>query len=82
MLWAALAGQCIFMATFSAGVGPCTWLLIPESFPLAARGVGVGIAMVVLLMGLGFGAAGILLIWVAAGAKKEEEEPDGRIRSQ
>ena len=37
--------------------------------------VGIGIAAVVLLMGLGFGAAGILLIWVAAGAKKEEEPP-------
>ena len=37
--------------------------------------VGIGIAAVVLLMGIGFGLAGILLIWVAAGAKKEEEEP-------
>jgi hypothetical protein len=35
--------------------------------------VGVGIAAVVLLMGIGFGAAGILLIWVAGAAKKEDE---------
>ncbi len=35
--------------------------------------VGVGIALVVLLMGLGFGAAGVLLIWVAGAAKKEEQ---------
>jgi len=35
--------------------------------------VGVGIAAVVLLMGIGFLIAGGLLIWVAAGAKKEEE---------
>ena len=37
--------------------------------------VGLGIAAVVLLMGIGFGAAGILLIWVAAGAPKKEDEP-------
>ena len=35
--------------------------------------VGVGIALVVLLMGIGFAATGVLLIWVAAGAKKEEK---------
>jgi hypothetical protein len=35
--------------------------------------VGTGIALVVLLMGLGFAATGVLLIWVAAGAKKEEK---------
>ena len=35
--------------------------------------VGVGIAAVVLLMGIGFLIAGGLLVWVAAGAKKEEE---------
>ncbi len=35
--------------------------------------VGIGIAAVVLLMGIGFAAAGILLIWGAAGAKKEDE---------
>jgi hypothetical protein len=34
--------------------------------------VGLGIALVVLLMGLGFGTAGVLLIWVAAGGRKEE----------
>jgi len=59
MLWAALAGQCLFMATFSAGVGPCTWLLIPESFPLAARGVGVGIATFINRMAAG----GIALVF-------------------
>ncbi len=37
--------------------------------------VGLGIALVVLLMGLGFGATGILLIWVAGAAKKEEKAP-------
>jgi hypothetical protein len=37
--------------------------------------VGLGIALVVLLMGLGFGTAGVLLIWVAAGARKEELAP-------
>ena len=37
--------------------------------------VGTGIALVVLLMGVGFGAAGILLLWTAGAAKKEEEEP-------
>jgi hypothetical protein len=29
----------------------------------------------VLLMGIGFGAAGILLIWVAGAARKEDEPP-------
>jgi len=37
--------------------------------------VGLGIALVVLLMGIGFGAAGILLIWVAGAARKEEKAP-------
>ena len=37
--------------------------------------VGVGIAAVVLLLGIGFLAAGVLLIWTAMGAKKEEEPP-------
>ena len=35
--------------------------------------VGLGIALVVLLMGIGFATSGVLLIWVAAGAKKEEK---------
>lgn len=37
--------------------------------------VGLGIAAVVLLMGIGFGVAGILLIWTAGAARKEEDAP-------
>jgi len=37
--------------------------------------VGLGIAAVVLLMGIGFLTAGVLLLWTAMGARKEEEPP-------
>ena len=42
---------------------------------LTGLGIAVGIAAVVLLMGIGFLAAGVLLLWTAMGAKKEEEPP-------
>ena len=35
----ALLGLSIFMASFSAGIGPTTWVLAAEIFPLAHRGL-------------------------------------------
>lgn len=38
-----LLGICIFMAGFSIGFGPLTWVLQSEVFPLRVRGMAVGI---------------------------------------
>jgi len=40
----ALFSQCFFMASFSIGFGPVTWILIGEIFPLRIRGRAAGLA--------------------------------------
>ncbi len=40
----ALLGLCLFMASFSSGYGPTTWVLASEIFPLSHRGAGMGCA--------------------------------------
>jgi len=40
----ALLGQCLFMAAFSIGVGPCTMMVASECFPLQSRGLAMGVA--------------------------------------
>ena len=39
-----IAGICLFMAGFSTGFGPLTWVIASEIFPLRVRGLAVGIA--------------------------------------
>lgn len=39
-----LIGICVFMAGFSTGFGPLTWVIASEIFPLRVRGLAVGIA--------------------------------------
>ena len=36
-VWLALTGQCLFMAFFSIGAGPCSMMVAAECFPLQAR---------------------------------------------
>ena len=40
-----LAALCLFMASFSLGVGPVTWVVTSEIFPLAVRSKGVAFSM-------------------------------------
>lgn len=40
----ALFSQCFFMASFSIGFGPVTWILVGEIFPLRIRGQAAGLA--------------------------------------
>ena len=40
----ALAGQCLYMAFFSLGYGPITWVYTSEVFPLRFRGKAMGAA--------------------------------------
>eukprot|EP00730_Choanoeca_flexa_P006035 TRINITY_DN12069_c1_g8_i1.p1 TRINITY_DN12069_c1_g8~~TRINITY_DN12069_c1_g8_i1.p1 ORF type:complete len:530 (+),score=114.75 TRINITY_DN12069_c1_g8_i1:172-1761(+) len=37
-------GVCLFMATFSLGWGPMTWVVVSEVFPLQVRGPALGLA--------------------------------------
>ena len=37
MVSLALVGQCLFMASFSLGAGPCSMMLASELFPLQVR---------------------------------------------
>jgi len=43
-VWLALFGQCLFMAAFSIGAGPCSMLVASECFPLQVRGFALGVA--------------------------------------
>ena len=43
----ALAGQGLFMAAFSIGVGPCAMMVASELFPLQVRGFALGVATLV-----------------------------------
>jgi len=40
----AVAGQCLFMAAFSIGSGPCSMMVSSECFPLQVRGLAMGVA--------------------------------------
>ena len=40
----ALFGQCMFMAAFSIGSGPCSMMVASELFPLQIRGLALGVA--------------------------------------
>ena len=40
----AVAGQCLFMAAFSIGSGPCSMMVASECFPLQVRGLAMGVA--------------------------------------
>ena len=43
----ALCGQCLFMAAFSLGSGPCSMMVASELFPLQVRGFALGVATLV-----------------------------------
>ena len=43
----ALIGQCLFMAAFSIGAGPCSMMVASELFPLQVRGFALGVATLV-----------------------------------
>lgn len=43
--WPALAALCALMAAFSSGLGPVTFTLATELFPLHVRGVGMALAL-------------------------------------
>lgn len=40
----AVVGQCLFMASFSIGSGPCSMMVASECFPLQVRGLAMGVA--------------------------------------
>ena len=40
-----LAALCLFMMSFSLGVGPVTWVVTSEIFPLRVRSKGVAFSM-------------------------------------
>mmetsp|Transcript_20961 Transcript_20961/g.45308 ORF Transcript_20961/g.45308 Transcript_20961/m.45308 type:complete len:521 (-) Transcript_20961:413-1975(-) len=42
--WLSVTAVCVFMATFSAGVGPMTWLMAAESFPSHYRAKGMSLS--------------------------------------
>lgn len=42
--WLALMAQCLFMAGFSIGAGPCSMMVAAEVLPLHLRGIGLGMA--------------------------------------
>ena len=43
----ALAGQALFMASFSLGAGPCSMMVASELFPLQVRGFALGVATLI-----------------------------------
>ena len=43
----ALFGQCMFMAAFSLGAGPCSMMVASELFPQQVRGFALGVATLV-----------------------------------
>lgn len=44
ILGVTLTGICLFMATFSLGFGPLTWVVASEVFPLHVRGAAMGVS--------------------------------------
>ena len=63
----ALFAQCFFMAAFSIGYGPVTWILTSEIFPLAFRGSAMGVATFVNRLTSGVIAASFLSLRDAIG---------------
>ena len=39
--WVTLAGLMLYIASFAVSFGPILWVMLPEIFPLKARGTGV-----------------------------------------
>lgn len=44
VLGVTLTGICLFMATFSVGFGPLTWVVASEVYPLHVRGAAMGLS--------------------------------------
>ena len=42
--WLAVTSISVYIVGFAFGLGPCTWLLMSEIFPVKARGIASGIA--------------------------------------
>lgn len=42
--WVTLAGLMLYIASFAVSFGPLLWVMLPEIFPLKARGSGTGIS--------------------------------------
>jgi MFS family permease len=42
--WVTLAGLMLYVAAFAVSFGPLLWVMLPEIFPLKARGAGAGVS--------------------------------------
>ena len=42
--WITLAGLILYVAAFAVSFGPLLWVMLPEIFPLRARGAGAGVS--------------------------------------
>jgi sugar porter (SP) family MFS transporter len=42
--WVTLAGLMLYIASFAVSFGPVLWVMLPEIFPLKARGTGTGVS--------------------------------------
>jgi sugar porter (SP) family MFS transporter len=42
--WVTLAGLMLYIASFAVSFGPILWVMLPEIFPLKARGTGTGVS--------------------------------------
>ena len=42
--WVTLAGLMLYVAAFAVSFGPLLWVMLPEIFPLRARGAGAGVS--------------------------------------
>jgi MFS family permease len=42
--WVTLAGLMLYIASFAVSFGPILWVMLPEIFPLNARGTGTGVS--------------------------------------
>ena len=74
--WLVVAGACGFIACFAFGLGPVTWVMIPELFPTYMRGRASGLCTVLLwginfcvgqftpMMFQGWGGSGTFIFWM------------------
>ncbi|WP_291527326.1 sugar porter family MFS transporter [Bifidobacterium sp. UBA744] len=74
--WLVVAGACGFIACFAFGLGPVTWVMIPELFPTYMRGRASGLCTVLLwginfcvgqftpMMFEGWGGSGTFIFWM------------------
>ncbi|MBM6700423.1 sugar porter family MFS transporter [Bifidobacterium pullorum subsp. saeculare] len=74
--WLVIAGACGFIAFFAFGLGPVTWVMIPELFPTYMRGRASGLCTVLLwginfcvgqftpMMFEGMGGTGTFIFWM------------------